>query len=87
MQQLFGMSSREYTMMRRKHRRPRSAGRPREPDPETENAIWQAWQQHGGQNCHSISAEQWLAMADEAHVDLRTLWRAIRRNNELACAQ
>src|SRR5699024_2621131 len=86
MQQVFGMSSREYTAMRRKHRRPRCAGRPRDPDPETEDAIWRVWQQRGGQHCHSIPVEQWIDIAEAAQVDLRTLWREICRNNELECA-
>lgn len=85
MRQLFGMSDREYTLIRRKHRRPRSAGRPREPEPETEEAIWQTWQGHGAREANAIPAEQWLEMADDTKVDLRTLWRAIRRNCAIAC--
>lgn len=80
MRELFGTSDREYTIMRRKHRRPRSAGRPRDPDPATEDMIWKTWKRHGGRHFESLSAEEWLEMANETKIDLRTLWRAIRSN-------
>lgn len=83
MLQLFGMSDREYTVIRRKHRCQRSAGRPREPDPETTDTIWRAWREHGRKDADLLSADDWLEMADDTKVDLRTLWRAIRNNCEL----
>ena len=84
MRHLFDMSDREYTAMRRKHRRPRSAGRPADPDTATMDRIWQAWQRHGGHE--SPSADELLAIADATDLGLRTVWRFIRKASSLECA-
>lgn len=79
MRQLFDMTDREYTLLRRRHRCPPAAGRPPEPDTETMDTIWQSWQRHGGDQ--TMSANEWLAMARETGIDLRTISRFVRRAN------
>lgn len=83
MRQLFGMTDRQYTAMRRRFRRRRGAGRPAEPDIETADIIWAAWQHHVGHR-PPRTAHDWLTLAREADVDLRTLWRFVRQNSDLA---
>lgn len=81
MRQLFGMTDRQYTALRRRCRRGRrGAGRPAEPDTETMNTIWQAWHAHmDGKK--PMSAHEWLKLSDDTGADCRTLWRFIRGAN------
>ncbi|MES1934719.1 STY4526/YPO1902 family pathogenicity island replication protein [Salinisphaera hydrothermalis] len=82
MRQLFGMTESQYTTMRRRWRRRRGAGRPPEPDTETMDIMWQAWQRQG-EGRTALSAGEWLALSKDTDVDLRTLWRFIRGTNEI----
>lgn len=79
MRQLFGMTDRQYTAMRRRFRRGRGAGRPAEPDIETMDTIWEAWRHHVGRR-EPESADDWLTLARQADVDLRTLWRFFQQS-------
>lgn len=83
MRQLFGMTDRQYTAMRRRlHCNRRSAGRPPDPEPDTMDMIWAAWHEHlGGRE--PASAGEWLALADDTGIDCRTLWRFIRGANAM----
>ena len=83
MRHLFGMTDRQYTAMRRRFRcRRRGPGRPAEPDIETMDTIWAAWQRHlNGREPQS--AEEWLQLSDATGVDCRTLWRFICGANAL----
>lgn len=83
MRQLFGMTDRQYTMLRRRIRRgSRGAGRPAEPDTETMDTIWRAWHHHMDGK-EPESAHDWLTLSDETGTDCRTLWRFIRGTNAM----
>lgn len=81
MRQLFGMTDRQYTAMRRRFRcSRRGPGRPAEPDIETMDTIWAAWQRDlDGREPQS--AAEWLELSDASGVDCRTMWRFIRGAN------
>ena len=83
MQQLFSMSSREYTRWRRLLLLGPSAGRPAEPSEADTHTLWQAWQEHGqaGEK-KSLAGADYLALHQKTSIGLRTLWTLVRHWEE-----
>ncbi|WP_162622916.1 STY4526/YPO1902 family pathogenicity island replication protein [Salinisphaera orenii] len=75
MRQLFAMNGREYTAMRRALGRPANVGRPAQPDTDTMDAIWFAWEKHWGRHGQPATPSDWLELADSADVNLGIVWR------------
>ena len=80
MQQLFGLSSREYTRWRRLLTVEPSVGRPSEPGEEDSHRLWYAWieaKKLRGEG--SLTAADFLALNQETGIALRTIWLLARR--------
>ncbi|NKB65240.1 MAG: DUF2857 family protein [Gammaproteobacteria bacterium] len=80
MQQLFGLSSREYTRWRRLLTLVPSVGRPSEPSEEETHALWYAWEdrkQDRGDN--PLIATDYLALQQETDIGLRAIWLLLQR--------
>ena len=80
MQQLFGLSSREYTRWRRLLTLAPSVGRPSEPSEEDTHKLWYAWEdrkQARGDN--PLFASDYLALQQETDIGLRAIWLLVQR--------
>ena len=80
MQQLFGLSSREYTRWRRLLTLAPSVGRPSEPSEEDTHKLWYAWEnrkQARGDN--PLVASDYLALQQETDIGLRAIWLLVQR--------
>jgi hypothetical protein len=80
MQQLFGLSSREYTRWRRLLTIAPSVGRPSEPSEEETHKLWYAWedrQQLRGDD--SLTAADYLSLQQETGIGLRAIWLLVQR--------
>ncbi|MBR9910305.1 MAG: DUF2857 domain-containing protein [Gammaproteobacteria bacterium] len=80
MQQLFGLSSREYTRWRRLLTLAPSVGRPPELNEADTHALWYAWQglletQASG----TLSAADYLELQRQTGVGLRSIWALLQR--------
>jgi len=80
MQQLFGMSSREYTRWRRLLTLAPSVGRPPELDETDTHALWHAWQERlHAQADDSLTAADYLTLQRETGIGLRSIWALVQR--------
>ncbi|GAB3100450.1 DUF2857 domain-containing protein [Aestuariicella hydrocarbonica] len=80
MQQLFGVSSREYTRWRRLLTLAPSVGRPPELSEADTHALWYAWQaQLQQQDGGSLTATDFLSLHHETGIGLRSLWALVQR--------
>lgn len=80
MQQLFGLSSREYTRWRRLLTLAPSVGRPSEPSEEDTHKLWYAWEdrkQVRGDN--PLIASDYLALQQKTDIGLRAIWLLVQR--------
>jgi hypothetical protein len=80
MQQLFGLSSREYTRWRRLLTLAPSVGRPSEPNEEDTHKLWYAWEdrkQARGDN--PLVASDYLVLQQETDIGLRAIWLLVQR--------
>ncbi|NKB61220.1 MAG: DUF2857 family protein [Gammaproteobacteria bacterium] len=80
MQQLFGLSSREYTRWRRLLTLAPSVGRPSEPSEEDTHKLWYAWEdrkQARGDN--PLIASDYLALQQKTDIGLRAIWLLVQR--------
>jgi hypothetical protein len=72
---LYGMGDKEYTRLRRHHGVPSGVGRPLELDPDAAWALSEILHRYPP----VPAPKDWLAIADESGVALRTIWREHRR--------
>ena len=80
MQQLFGLSSREYTRWRRLLTVEPSVGRPSEPGEEDTHRLWYAWVEAKKLRGEGVlTAADFLALNQETGIALRTIWLLARR--------
>ncbi len=80
MQRLFGLSSREYTRLRRLFAAPSALGRPPEPDEATSHAVWAAWKQRvQDEGSRDLGAEDYLALHAQTGAGLRAVWQLTQR--------
>jgi hypothetical protein len=80
MQQLFGMSSREYTRWRRLLTLTPAVGRPPELDESDTHTLWYAWQKRVQVQTESaLTATDYLTLHRETGVGLRSIWSLVQR--------
>ena len=80
MQQLFGLSSREYTRWRRLLTLAPSVGRPAELNEPDTHALWYAWQElQEKQERSTLSAADYLELQQQTHIGLRAIWVLVQR--------
>ncbi len=80
MQQLFGMSSREYTRWRRLLTLEPAVGRPAELDESDTHTLWHAWQDRVEARADSpLTAADYLALHQETGIGLRAIWALVQR--------
>ena len=83
MQTLFGLSSREYTRLRRMLTVDPSVGRPAEPDEESTHKLWNSWLQRGEREDDSpLSPNEYLAIHRETNISMRAIWNLTQRWNQ-----
>ena len=80
MQQLFGVSSREYTRLRRLLATEPAVGRPAGLDEATSHALWRAWSErvHDAPSTPLVP-EDYLSLHRDTGAPLRALWRLVER--------
>jgi hypothetical protein len=80
MQRLFGLSSRDYTRMRRLYGVPPAVGRPPEPDPDVSHRVWAVVRELAQRHPPGeYSGEAYLEMADKSGAPLRAVWQLTQR--------
>jgi hypothetical protein len=80
MQQLFGLSSREYTRWRRLLTLAPSVGRPQEPGEKDTHALWYAWQERVLERPEgALTAADYLDIQQETGIALRSVWSLVQR--------
>lgn len=80
MQRLFGLSSRDYTRLRRLFGVPPAVGRPPEPDQDLSHKIWAAVPaQVRAQMPGELSGEDYLEIAEKSGASLRAVWQLTQR--------
>lgn len=80
MQQLFGLSSREYTRWRRLLTLAPSVGRPPELGESETHTLWYAWQERVQANAESpLTAAHYLSLHHETGIGLRCIWVLVQR--------
>lgn len=80
MQQLFGMSSREYTRWRRLLTLAPSVGRPPELGETDTHTLWYAWRKRVEACAESpLTAADYLSLQQETGIGLRCLWALVQR--------
>ncbi|MCY4264616.1 MAG: DUF2857 domain-containing protein [Gammaproteobacteria bacterium] len=80
MQQLFGLSSREYTRWRRLLTLAPSVGRPSEPGEEDTHRLWHAWlEARKLRGDGTLTAADYLALNQETGIALRAIWLLVQR--------
>ena len=75
MRALFGIGDKEYTKLRRHRGAPAGVGRPMELDPDATWALSEILNRYK----QVIKPSDWLAIADESGIGLRTIWREHKR--------
>ncbi len=80
MQTFFGLSSREYTRLRRLLAAAPAVGRPPEADEASQRTLWAAWT-HRRKDAYAelLTPEAYLALHRETGVGLRAVWTLTRR--------
>jgi hypothetical protein len=80
MQQLFGMSSREYTRWRRLLTLAPSVGRPPELGESETHTLWYAWQEQvQAREENPLTAAHYLRLHQETGIALRCIWVLVQR--------
>lgn len=80
MQQLFGLSSREYTRWRRLLTLAPSVGRPPELNETDTHSLWYAWQGlQEKQERSTLSAADYLELQQQTGIGLRAIWVLVQR--------
>lgn len=80
MQQLFGLSSREYTRWRRLLTLSPSVGRPPELNEEDTHTLWYAWRERvKTQERGILSAADYLELRQQTGIGLRSIWALVQR--------
>ena len=80
MQQLFGVSSREYTRWRRLLTLAPAVGRPPELNETDTHALWYAWQDKvQADDKPTLSAEDYLHLQQQTGIGLRSIWALVQR--------
>jgi hypothetical protein len=80
MRALFGVSSREYTRLRRMLALAPAVGRPAEPDEETEHKLWLALSSHlTSSPSESLGPQQYLAAHEASGASMRAIWNHVQR--------
>ena len=75
MRTLYGIGDKEYTRLRRHHGAPAGVGRPIELDPDATWALSEILNRYK----QVIKPSDWLTIADESGIGLRTIWREHKR--------
>ncbi|PLW69944.1 DUF2857 domain-containing protein [Pseudohalioglobus lutimaris] len=80
MQQLFGLSSREYTRWRRLLTLAPAVGRPPELDEADTHRLWYAWQEClTSEDKNTLAAADYLGLQRHTGIGLRSLWALVQR--------
>ena len=80
MQTFFGLSSREYTRLRRLLAAAPAVGRPREADEASQHTLWAAWtRRRKDSDAELLSPEAYLELHRETGIGLRAVWTLTRR--------
>ena len=80
MQTFFGLSSREYTRLRRQLEAAPAVGRPPEADEASQQTLWAAWtHRRKDADAQLLPPETYLALHRETGVGLRAVWTLTRR--------
>ena len=80
MQQLFGVSSREYTRWRRLLTLAPAVGRPPELNETDTHALWYAWQDKvQADDKSTLTAEDYLDLQQQTGIGLRSIWALVQR--------
>ena len=80
MQRYFGLSSRDYSRLRRLFGGPPAVGRPPEPDPELAHKVWAVVNARGPrEGASELSGEDYLEIAEQSGAPLRALWQLTQR--------
>ena len=75
MRAIYGIGDKEYTRLRRHHGVPSGVGRPLELDPDATWALSEMLNRYK----QVLTPTDWLAIADESGIGLRTIWREHKR--------
>ena len=81
MRAIYGIGDKEYTRLRRHHDVPSGVGRPLELEPD---AVW-ALSEILNRYKQVLTPADWLAIAEESGVGLRTIWREHKRWQSPSC--
>jgi hypothetical protein len=81
MRAIYGIGDKEYTRLRRHHDVPSGVGRPLELDPD---AVW-ALSEILNRYKQVLTPADWLSIADESGIGLRTIWREHKRWQSPSC--
>ncbi len=83
MQTLFGLGAKEYSRLRRTLSVEPAIGRPPEPDGESSNRLWYAWDRRidGAEN-DLLPAAEYLELHAETGVSMRAIWNLTQRWSE-----
>jgi hypothetical protein len=81
MRAIYGIGDKEYTRLRRHHDVPSGVGRPLELEPD---AVW-ALSEILNRYKQVLTPADWLSIADESGVGLRTIWREHKRWQSPSC--
>jgi hypothetical protein len=80
LQRLFGLSSRDYTRLRRLFGVPPAVGRPPEPDQDLSHKIWAVVKERDlREGAGEFSGEDYLEIADKSGAPLRAVWQLTQR--------
>ena len=80
LQRLFGLSSRDYTRLRRLFGVPPAVGRPPEPDQDLSHKIWAVVKERDlREGAGEFSGEEYLEIADKSGAPLRAVWQLTQR--------
>ena len=80
MQTFFGLSSREYTRLRRVVDVAPAVGRPPEADEESQQTLWVAWtRRQQGREDELLTPDAYLDLHRETGIGLRAVWTLTRR--------
>jgi hypothetical protein len=81
MRAIYGIGDKEYTRLRRHHNVPAGVGRPLELEPDAAWALSEILNRYK----QVLTPTDWLLIADESGVGLRTIWREHKRWQSPSC--
>ena len=80
MQTFFGLSSRDYSRLRRLLAATPAVGRPPEADEESQHTLWAAWmRRRESTDADLLAPETYLELHRETGIGLRAIWNLTRR--------